>query len=331
MSVLVDEDREHFLGVLFLTVLIYRFSVDHDLLSRHSLWSLLHHLLLLHVAHSVLELHVRVVPNKHSLLSHNLLLLSLVRELTSVEILVRDAWLAITLQHVMVNENWGGVHQHRLAIRTLSWSSVLRRSHVLVKASGLVLHNLTIVEHRWHHLGLLLRIHIWLHVHLFPVLRIGQSWLGLSQLQFLLSVRKGTLITVRTISAAFKEFAFDGLVVVVLLLEIALEVLATLSLVVASTLVHSSAASASSVESTWHVWLHPSRLTLEVVITSTGILTTATTTIVVSRHAAILLESASEGSLLVAVYLTVRIWWPRLYGHSSHCCSFHMFGNGLIK
>ena len=173
LSVLVDEDREHFLRVLFLTVLCYRFSIDHDFLSRHSLRSLLHHLLLLHAAHRVIELHVRVVPNEHSLLSHNLLLLSLVLELSCVEELVLQTWLTAIrgLQHIRVNEDGSCVHQHSLlTIRTLSWSTVLWRSGVLVKASGCDISHLAWVEHRRCHQ---LRIHILWHIHLFPVLSVG--------------------------------------------------------------------------------------------------------------------------------------------------------------
>ena len=332
MSVLVDEDREHLLCVLLLAVLCYRFGIDHDLLSRNSLWSLLlHHLLLLHVAHSVIELHV-VVPNEHSLLSHDLLLLSLVWELTSAEELILETWLTAIrrLQHIRVDKDGSCVHQHSLlAIRTLSWSTELRRPCVLVIASGSDISHLAWVEHCRSHQGLLLRIHLRLHVHLFPISLERHLWH--SHLQFRGPMSEGTLIPIRTISAAFEEFAFDGLIVVVFILEIVLEVLTTLGLVVASTLVHSSA-SASSIVAAWHAWRHSSsRITLEVVIISAAIATTTTTsaTIVVTRHA-ILLEASSEVSrLLESISLTVSIWRPRLHWHTSHCCSFHMFGNRL--
>ena len=180
MSVLVDEDCEHFLRVLFLTVRCLGLSINHDLLSCHSLWSLLHHLLLLlHVAHGVVELlHVWVVPDKH-LLSHTLHLLSLVWEaLTrsgSIEELVLDARLTTIwrLQQIRVDKNWSSVHQHSLL--TVLPGRVELGPRILIKASSRlsnVLH-LAWVQHRRSHQGLLLRIHIWRHFHLLAITGVG--------------------------------------------------------------------------------------------------------------------------------------------------------------
>ena len=140
-----------------------------------------------------------------------------------------------------------------------------------------------------------------------------------------------TLISVRTISATLEEFAFNCLVIVILVLEVTLEILSTLGLIESSPLVHPTASTAAIV-TPLHVRLHTSWIALEVVIASLTKVATTTTAVVLSLHS-VLLVASSEVSLLIAVAVSVAlpvyIWRSRLYWHSSHCRGFLMFRDGL--
>ena len=330
LSILVDENCEHFLRVGLLTILGLGLSVYHNLLSSHSLRRL-HHLGLWHGAHRIVQLlHVAITSDKH-LLSNHLLLLSLIGETLCIEELIWNARLAsILIHHVGVNEYWSALHEHCLLV-ILSRRIELRLSCVLVVTLSRhnVLLHLTSVHHGRCHHGLLLRIHHLRHGHLLGTLVV--KLVRHSHLKFVSAVCEGALVAVRTIPSALKELAFDCLVVVVLLLKSAL------------VLVHSEASSSSNEASTrveesattssWHLLRHATRIMK--VVESTVEVSTATSSVVLvapARHSSILSKASasSEVPLLeAAIALWSRIVGPWVYWHTSHSRCFHMLRNWL--
>ena len=136
--------------------------------------------------------------------------------------------------------------------------------------------------------------------------------------------------TIRTVSSSFIKFALYSFIIVSTVLEVALEVLSSLAHK-AILLEHHSVAVASSAIATWHILLHASLISLEILL-ALEITTTASS--IIAWHTILLETTTHVISLLI---ITPHVPTLRPVGvvvvdwHPSHCSSLHMLRNWLIK